>query len=227
MTVTRGGQARALTLVLVAFGTGCTLSAEGESSSTAGSSSSATSSGASSTGAGGGTSSGEGGAGAASSSSSSAASTGGAGAAGGEKGSGGQASDECVAPDVFDAASGRCYRFFTQATLYEDVQAECEKWHPNGRFAAMSTKAEYDFLAVAFASETDFWIGGDDLDDDGSWQWQNGEPWGEASGWGQEGSEPWKTDEPMGGDGERCLRVKAWLFESKNCDAQPFLCERP
>lgn len=167
----------------------------------------------------GGTSSG--GAGGAGTAGAGGTSTGGAGT-GGAGGGGG----DCTSNgDFADPATGHCYHYFTAPLAYAVVDAACIAWHPAGRFAAVSSQEELDFLQ-AQAAGTDFWIGADDLDGDGTWTWVNGEPWGDA-GWGATpGTFPWKSGEPAGGAGELCLRMKNWLFESKTCDAQPYLCER-
>jgi hypothetical protein len=199
----------------------CTLSSEGEQSTSAASSGSAVGSGGHVGEVGGGDATG----GNATSSSSVVGSGGVGGDGAASAGAGG--SMGCDAPDVSDPSTGHCYGFFDVKVLYAEVDAACAVWKSGGRFAAVSTEAEYDFLWSQFELQTDFWIGADDLDGDRSWQWVNGETWGEASGWGQSPNDPWKTGEPTGGGGELCLRMKSWLFESKNCDAQAYLCERP
>jgi hypothetical protein len=196
--------------------TACTLGSEGTQSTSSVAASS------SSTGAGGG-GGGGGNGGLAGGVSSSSGGAGGAGAA--EAGAGGATG--CDAPDVLDSSTGHCYRLFEVDSLYADADAACATWKAGGRFAAVSTGVEYDFLQGQYEVFTDFWIGADDLDTDGVWAWVNGETWGEPSGWGESPNAPWKAGEPAGGGGEMCLRMKDWLFESKNCDAQPYLCERP
>jgi hypothetical protein len=212
-------------LALVVGVVGCSLSSQGSRSSSDESSSSTVGSGGHPTGAGGIA----GGEAVASSSAVGSGGQGGVGASscgGGGSSGGGGGSATCDAPDVLDPSTQHCYRLFDTKVEYEDVDAACGAWKPGGRFAAVSTEAEYDFLRDQFEAATDFWIGADDLDGDGTWTWVNGETWGEASGWGESPAAPWQTGEPAGGAGEKCLRMKSWLFESKNCDAQPHLCER-
>jgi hypothetical protein len=208
----------ALCSVCLAVG-GCSLSTAGASSS-AGSS-------ASSAGSGGGAPGGSGAVGGAST----ASSTGGeggtpaGGGAGGESAAGGGPAGCDAADDFADGATGHCYRLFTMPASYPAADEACAAWKIGGRLAAVGSDAELGFIDDEL-SDGDFWIGADDLLVKDVWVWLNGEVWGDG-GWAARFEVfPWANGEPSGAAAERCLRMKGWEFESKDCaDAKPYLCE--
>ena len=125
-----------------------------------------------------------------------------------------------------DPASKRCYLFIPAKRAPTDARDACVDW--GGDLVAPSTQAEMDLLVdpdfvaafVAGADPSLVWTGGRH---DGTWKWQNGEPWklppdGPA----------WQGGNPNPASGTDCAAMDAdgKILDRFCSDGLPFMCER-
>ena len=174
-------------------------------------------------------------AGGATSSSSGTGGAGGAGAGGsGMGGAGGIVPVDCQGSGEFYGGPSptHCYLFVQKPPMeliWYDARLACQAWHGNADLAALSSKAEYDFVVGAIgAGNADTWIGGWDpvgSGDKANFEWSNGEPW-DDDGW-VVGDAPWKGGEPSTGDDR--LKIKVGFEGKAYTQTVPngYLCERP
>ena len=123
----------------------------------------------------------------------------------------------CDSVDEYLDPSGHCYFLDRTATPlgWTDAEAECEAW--GATLAVITTSLELS--AVQTRARETAWIGGRDAENDGTFEWVNGEAWE---------FESWAPEEPSG-DG-RCIALQgeSGSFAVRDCDdALRFLCERP
>ena len=100
---------------------------------------------------------------------------------------------------------------------WEGAKAHCE--HLGGHLMEVRTQEQYDD-AVRIEAEIDtrFWLGGCDVDEEGSFVW--------ASDGERVDSEFWADGEPNNDDGEEdCIEMLAIGFNDNSCSAgRPFVC---
>ncbi|MBK8254738.1 MAG: hypothetical protein IPK82_19020 [Polyangiaceae bacterium] len=146
----------------------------------------------------------------------------------------GQCTDTCtVICDVGDSASSdeqfyldpvthHCYmQVYTPNSTWSEAQADCFSW--GGDLASLSTTAEINTLAPLINNTfEDVWIGGHDVDQNGTFAWVSGDPWIYANK-----QAPWAANEPSGG--EDCVEIyKNAKLNDQGCGvSQNYLCERP
>jgi hypothetical protein len=95
---------------------------------------------------------------------------------------------ECA---IRDDATQHCYFLTPQV----DVDAREGSWSDSrdactaagADLVGISSQSEWGFLQLASLFEEEIWIGGQDFDGDGNYEWANGEPWF----WGGSPVEPW------------------------------------
>jgi cysteine-rich repeat protein len=135
---------------------------------------------------------------------------------------------ECTASgEVEDPDTHHCYRF-TLSQSWDKALTDCTGW--GGHLAAITSDAEIAFVRLHITERT--WIGGNEKAVEGTWVWENGEPWSYA---------PWNAGEPNDGGGvgggppddEDCLElydandIAPYGFADSNCPANHVaLCER-
>jgi hypothetical protein len=79
----------------------------------------------------------------------------------------------CNASGEFeDITTGECYRIGTTAVTWSAALADCAAW--GGSLAGISSQAEQDFL-FAHKSNNNCWIGFNDIQNEGTFVWVNGE----------------------------------------------------
>lgn len=105
----------------------------------------------------------------------------------------------------------------------------CETW--KGTLAVLATQEEINAVKPSLSSgSNEIWIGGSDTVVDGTFVWENGEPWTYTNG-----NAPWKDniasqDEPNGGNGENCVEIyknEGNLNDEQCSQSHDYLCERP
>lgn len=137
---------------------------------------------------------------------------------------------ECSgAGEVEDPATHHCYRF-TASIAWDAAVTECAAW--GGHLSSITSEAELDFVRLHIQQRT--WIGGNELRNERTWAWDNGEPWSFA---------PWNDGEPNDGGGnagggppydEDCVELydnpsdrAPYGFADFNCpEPHVSLCER-
>lgn len=117
-----------------------------------------------------------------------------------------------------------CYKLSTFEGDWHAARADCESW--GGDLAALTSSAEHEFVNELFSERGPYWIGGNDIAEEGVYEWSSGEPWG---------YEAWESGEPTddGGDrGEDCIDIyddasAGPLFGDNPCDSSAaYVCER-
>lgn len=136
---------------------------------------------------------------------------------------------DCPAKGFKDPATRRCY-FTTESSLATWQQAvdECANSAPGTTLAVLGTVEEIDLVFAEFVAET-FWIGGHDMNVEGSFEWINGEPWAFTNG-----AYPWAVDEPNnvgGGTPAHCAALDnvngpERMFDRNCANTYDGLCER-
>jgi cysteine-rich repeat protein len=125
-----------------------------------------------------------------------------------------------------DPGSKHCYLFVPAASAHDAARAACEGW--GAELVAPSTDEELKLLVdpelvAAFEprAEPDLvWTGGVN---EGTWQWENGEPWKAPSV-----GPSWGTDSPDPAEGTDCIVIDSGgKIRDRACDEEfPFMCER-
>ena len=133
---------------------------------------------------------------------------------------------ECAA-GWFDDATNHCYRLIASVTTWNLARDGCTSLSPGYDLAAISSDTELAFVESQLPAPTTtmrFWIGGNDLQREGTFAWSNGEPWSFTA---------WGMDEPNDFNlGEDCVEMRAtsgvWNWNDLPCDSMSpasFLCE--
>jgi len=84
-----------------------------------------------------------------------------------------------------------------------EVRNGCSQLHPEAHLASSGSELENDFIAKLHpSSSTDFWLGGEDFEEEGNWVWTDGTPFTFTN---------WLTDshgtQGSGGPAQNCLAV--------------------
>src|SRR5207253_2275615 len=115
----------------------------------------------------------------------------------------------CTSPGEFqDATTHHCYLSVANAVAWDAARAACIGW--GGDLAGLSSIAERQLVGGKLA--TDAWIGGTDVQAEGTFVWCNGEPWLAA----------WSANEPNNGaplGPENCVELagQADTFNDLGC----------
>ena len=106
------------------------------------------------------------------------------------KDSGEASAETCATTDPDEAF----YVYHTDTKTYSDAKADCES--SGSTLVSVLCDKENAFLMDTFWNVSMFWIGANDIDVEGNWAWEDGQPWSYTN-W--DGSEPndW-------GSGEDC-----------------------
>jgi hypothetical protein len=123
-----------------------------------------------------------------------------------------------------DETTHRCYALVkTPDVTWDGANMACQAW--GGALAVLATQDEIDAILPSLSSIGGaFWIGAHDLAMEGSFAWQNGEPW-----MYENGQAPWaNSTEPNGGINENCVELyQDGRFNDQACtDLRDHVCER-
>ena len=108
-----------------------------------------------------------------------------------------------------------------------DAQARCEKEGSN--LASVQTVEEKQFMVTLDSLDNYVWIGGNDIDTEGSWVWIDGSAWNYTN-WGSgEPNNCCGTPNTCCG-GEHCVEMRGtgngnWNDQDCN-DRLPFICKK-
>ena len=134
--------------------------------------------------------------------------------------------DMCVVscpPNWRKNAEAHCFGLRAMARNWEGASTHCRSLGEHVHLATLTTDAER-MDAAAILEGASAWVGGNDLDDEGVWVWENSEPWS----WELYQMPPWLSpDEPTNTNDEDCLQVlETGLFNDAPClDPHLPLCE--
>ncbi|MCG8423116.1 MAG: C-type lectin domain-containing protein [Proteobacteria bacterium] len=126
----------------------------------------------------------------------------------------------CPAGSAVDSADNRCYVAIDDEASWQGAQRGCiARLGPDWHLADIADAGENQLVLLAADSE-DYWIGGSDSQQEGVWQWSDGNPI-EFFNWA-----PGAPDN----SGEDCLELDGatGLWDDAECDdSKEYLCERP
>ncbi|CAL4060355.1 unnamed protein product, partial [Meganyctiphanes norvegica] len=138
----------------------------------------------------------------------------------------------CSSP--YHKVDGQCYRIMAEKMNWAAARLNCKS--DNGDLATPRNIEALRLHVVASNLDSDFWIGGSDMDSEGEWRWVNSNGLGEVIPMGAAGG--WDDNEPTGGKNENCLDFRAGraplegagpsrcLNDFRCTVSQPFICER-
>eukprot|EP00091_Calanus_sinicus_P021995 TRINITY_DN6763_c0_g1_i2.p1 TRINITY_DN6763_c0_g1~~TRINITY_DN6763_c0_g1_i2.p1 ORF type:complete len:155 (-),score=17.92 TRINITY_DN6763_c0_g1_i2:114-578(-) len=130
--------------------------------------------------------------------------------------------------DGWTEFGSHCYRYFGGALSWHAAQARCEAEGSN--LVSIHSQEEKQFLATLYSSnDKDVWIGGNDIDIEGSWVWTDGSDWDYSSWVDGEPSNCCGTPNTCCG-GENCLEIdiprKANLNDVPCKNPKTFICKK-
>ena len=139
----------------------------------------------------------------------------------------------CGAPSMFtDPQTGQCYDVGSGLKTWQDARLACAAIGPGFDLFAPASSDEVIAVTASLVSAepagAQYWTGGSDAPEEGTWIWVNGEPWTYA-----DGQPPWNTGEPSNSWGnENCaeFNVESAGTSAMNdvaCDMlRGYVCER-
>lgn len=147
----------------------------------------------------------------------------GGGAGGGGTGGGGGAGGAfpCEGDGLYKDPLGHCYHYILVKDNWLNARAGCKAWGgSDADLAAISSQAEYDFVAAVSGLPSNMWIGGRDFDLADTtigYEWSNGEVWWFSPSGALPALDP---ENP-------CIKLHNEAFEPRECsEAREYLCER-
>lgn len=142
---------------------------------------------------------------------------------GGRGGTGGEGGTPPSCDGELDPTTNHCYLPSDREATWDASRTACLAL--GGDLAAITSQTEHDFVS-GFLPVGPYWIGGNDIDEEGTYVWSSGEPWNFA---------PWEPGEPTDdgtvGLDEDCIDIyedafDGPLFGDNACtDISRYLCE--
>ncbi|XP_064595387.1 macrophage mannose receptor 1-like isoform X2 [Liolophura sinensis] len=120
--------------------------------------------------------------------------------------------------------SGYCYKIVNRPLSWKDARDFCRNSDNNGDLASIISLDEQNYISGRLTTNTylSYWIGGNDLNSEGGWEWADGSGFAFMN-WGKGQPDNWKSRQD-------CLRVdmsqfKAW--DDAECWIRyPFVCKK-
>ena len=135
---------------------------------------------------------------------------------------------DCECKPFWSPFRGNCYRLFAPKT-WAAAEDDCKLYRVGGKIghlASIRSTGENDFLQTmresTVSSETQAWVGGNDIENDGIFVWTDGKAFT---------YENWLPNQPNNYDGpQNCISImrKEGIlgWNDANCDANlPYICE--
>ncbi|XP_072049468.1 uncharacterized protein [Amphiura filiformis] len=122
-------------------------------------------------------------------------------------------------PSSWSYFSNYCYYFSSSRKIYSDAKSDCIT--KSGSLTSILNQAENTFLQGYVVSDH-FWIGLDDITDEGTFRWVDNNQFDFAN---------WGTDEPNDGHGkEDCSEIRVdgyWNDVPCSEDTKKYICKKP
>src|SRR5262249_52472846 len=129
---------------------------------------------------------------------------------------------DCKGPNKLkDPDTHHCYRYFGNAMTWDLARAACIAQGPGFDLAALSTPPEFAVVEPLVSGYC--WLGGTDVENEGTFVWANGELWTYTSMMA-----PWAPAEPNNQNDEDCVAHDGnGTMNDTDCgEMHPYLCER-
>ena len=128
--------------------------------------------------------------------------------------------DKCVEAcgEGWEENGEHCYLLSTEAKNWTDAEDFCQQ--AEGHLASIHSNVTNDFVAEGTKRRglDRLWLGGNDIEEEGTWKWTDCTPW-EDTFWG--GGEPNNLGE------EDCLEVRSLKWNDLKCSGeQGFVCSK-
>ena len=129
----------------------------------------------------------------------------------------------CDVSDGWRLFNAACYKFFTEAKPWSEAEQYCDQ-QLNSTLVTINSQEENNFvksLLLASIGDEKAWIGGNDMDTEGTWVWVDGSDWSEFDNW--------NTNEPNGGRNESCVEIlpdREYKWNDIPCaESKAFICK--
>ncbi len=129
----------------------------------------------------------------------------------------------CQGPGLlFDEETGSCYRRVDAPGVREAQRDACAAYGTGWALAGVSGAEEMGFVSNSSFDTGSPWVGLSDVDAEGSYRWENGEPYKIAP------FNPWAPGQPNNLGDEDCVyKIEDGQLDDASCAvARPALCER-
>ena len=130
----------------------------------------------------------------------------------------------CGPGEVESPTSHHCYMRESTKTDWNKARDACVAW--GGDLVALADEEEHTLVTNLVAVQGPWWTGGNDVAEEGTFVWSNGEPWI---------YEPWEPGEPTDAgtmNDEDCIDLwdsdaGSLLGDNPCSEESGFVCERP
>jgi len=115
----------------------------------------------------------------------------------------------------WDEALGQCYKIDTSVTAtWSDARTACQA---QGADLCSILNDGIQSLVASLSPTTDFWIGGNDIDDPTNFSWINGDAWSYTN---------WNKNQPNHNSNQDCVKVKknTGLWDDVSCNNPMLYC---
>jgi len=133
--------------------------------------------------------------------------------------------EEDICPCEYASFEGKGYFFCEEAIIWGEAREECETLREGYQLLSINDESENIWIherEVVASSEAFWWIGLNDIDEEGEFSWVNGDEVFYTS---------WHDGEPNDSNGEDCTELKRFNNTNWNdvtCQANNyFICEGP
>merc|ERR1711953_1275463 len=129
----------------------------------------------------------------------------------------------------WEAYDGHCYYWSNNTKTWDEAEAFCQE--ENGQLASITSNAINQYVVEGMNSRglSNTWMGGTDIDEEGTWKWRDGSPFkftfwhsGEPnnSGGNQHCMNQWKHGQGIKWDDRRCSSSLTFLCSKKKSAAR-------
>ncbi|KAL9974664.1 hypothetical protein ACROYT_G011727 [Oculina patagonica] len=124
----------------------------------------------------------------------------------------------CICNVGWTLFNNHCYKYFSDEMSWSAAKSQCESL--GSILATIHSGEENNFVYTLITKNA--WIGGNDIDSEGAWVWEDGESWG--------GFTSWNSGEPNNDYNEDCLVMiysLAGNWNDLDCGAaRAFVCKK-
>ncbi|KAL9974658.1 hypothetical protein ACROYT_G011721 [Oculina patagonica] len=85
----------------------------------------------------------------------------------------------CNISDGWTQFNNHCYKYFSDATSWSTAKSHCESL--GAILVTIHSEEENSFVHTLISEG--IWLGGNDINSEGSWVWEDGENWGRFTSW--------------------------------------------